>query len=382
MRESRAGVSPPIVEEVRDREGVEAFVRLPFDLHRGDPHWVPPLLAERRAFLDRRRNPVMEFAEVRLFMARRGSRVVGTIAAIDNPRYRAYRPDDGSPGFFGLFECEDDPGAAAALLDAAARWLRARGLEEVRGPVNLTTNDVVGLLVEGFDDDPTVMMPHNPPYYAGLLEGWGLRRLKDLYAFEVGREQAEGIFAEIAARLARRGTVTVRHVNLSRFREELEFVRRCYNESWKNNWGFVPWTDSEIDAIARELKPLIDPRLALVGMVNGEPAGISISVPDANEGLKSARGRLFPLGLAKILWRVKVRGCRRLRVLALGVLPSFRRLGLEAILVERTVRRALELGYRTAELGWVLEDNEAILRTIERVGARRTKTYRVFGRAL
>jgi hypothetical protein len=263
---------------------IEAFIRFPFELYRDDPHWVPPLLLERRAFLDPRKNPVFEYADVQPFVARRGGRVAGV------------------------------------LLDAAAAWLSARGLSAMRGPVNLTTNDVLGLLVDGFDDDPAVMMPFNPRYYPRQFERLGLRKAKDLVACEITADGCEGRLDDLVEKLLSRGRCTTRPVDLKHFREELEFVRRCYNEAWKDNWGFVPWTDRELAFVAKELKPLVDPRLTFVGEIDGEPAGISISIPDVTEALKLTGGRLFPTGLLRILWTLKVRGCRRVRTAALGVL--------------------------------------------------------------
>ncbi len=361
---------------------IEQYIRFPFDLYRDYPHWVPPLLMERRDFLNPRKNPVYEYAQIQLFIARRGDVVVGTIAAIENRRFAEFHPDEARVGFFGLYECRPDAEASAALLTAAADWLRQRGATVMRGPTNFTTNDVLGLLVEGFDDDPAVLMPYNPPYYAEQFAACGLVKSKDLYALEIKAEGYTGQLDRLASSVLSRGRATVRPVALSRWHEELAFVRRCYNEAWANNWGFVPWTDRELAALAKELKPLIDPRLAFVGEVDGQPAAISIAVPDANEALKLANGRLFPLGLLKIVWRIKVSRCTRVRVLALGVLPKYRRLGLDGLLIHRTIQSGLALGYRRAELGWVLEDNEAMLRPLEHLAAERTKVYRVYDRAL
>ena len=361
---------------------IEQYIRFPFGLYREFPHWVPPLLMERRDFLNPRKNPVYEYAEIQPFLARRGTRVVGTITALENSRFGQFHPTERHVGFFGLYECERDPEASRALLAAAAGWLKARGLSVIRGPTNFTTNDVLGLLVEGFDDDPAILMPYNPPYYAEQLAQFGFSKAKDLYALEVRAEQYKGQLEALARRVLQNSRIRVRPVDLKRWNAELEFVRRCYNEAWANNWGFVPWTDRELAAIAKELKPLIDPRLAFVGEVDGQPAAIAIAVPDANEALKLARGHLFPLGLIKILWHVKVTRCRRVRVLALGVLPQYRRLGLDGVLIQRMIQNGIPLGYQGAEVGWILEDNEAMLRPLRHIDARRTKVYRVYDRAL
>ena len=369
----RPAVSPGDIEE---------SIRFPFALYRGYPHWVPPLLVERRDFLNPRKNPVYEYAEVQPLVARRGATVVGTITGLTNPRFGEFHPRERHIGFFGLYECERDAEASHALFTAAAEWLKVRGLSVMRGPTNLTTNDVVGLLVEGFEEDPAILMPYNPPYYAEQFDAFGLSKVKDLFALEVRAEEYKGQLDKLASKLLLRGRITVRPVNLRRWNQELAFVRDCYNKAWAHNWGFVPWTDRELAVLAKQVKPLIDPRLALVGEIDGEPAAILIAVPDANEALKLARGRLFPFGLIRILWRLKVTGCRRVRVLALGVLPKYRRLGLDGLLIRHAVQSGIPLGYRRAEVGWILEDNPAILRPLARFNARRTKVYRIYDRAL
>jgi GNAT superfamily N-acetyltransferase len=366
---------------VASRADLDAFIRFPFRLHRDQAHWVPPLLAERREFFHPDRNPVFEYSRVQLFLAVRDGAPAGTIAAVRNDRYGVYHPEEAAIGFFGCFECVDEPEVAGALFAAAGQWLASQGKAAMRGPVNLTTNDVVGLLVEGFDDDPAVMMPWNPPYYAGLFEANRFTKAKDLYAFELASREYEGRLDPVAARLRQAGPFRIRPVDLGRFREELEFVRSCYNVAWARNWGFVPWTDRELAFIAKELKPLVDPALALMAEADGAPAGFIIAVPDANEALKLARGRLFPLGLARILWKLKVAGCSRLRTIAMGVMPACRRRGLDALLVHELVANARARGYRASELGWVLEDNAPMLAALAHLQARRTKAYRVYDRS-
>ena len=364
---------------VSGRADVEAFIRFPFRLYEGSPHWCPPLLLERREFLDPRKNPVFEYARIQLFIALRGADVVGTIAAINNSRYGEYHPEDRHVGFFGLFECVGDQAVADALYAAAAGWLKNEGKGVMRGPVNFTTNDIVGLLVDGFDDDPTIMMPYNHTYFGGLFEAAGFTKAKDLYAFSLTEANYRGQIDAVADKLQERGRIKIRPFDMGRFPRELEFVRTCYNSAWARNWGFVPWTDRELAFIAKELKPLVDNRFAFVAEIDGKPAGFSISVPDANQAIKLARGRLFPFGLLQILWKLKVRKCTRLRTIAMGVLPEHRRRGIEVILVHHLIRNAVGTG---SEMGWVLEDNEPMLSMLRRLGADRTKTYRVYDRSI
>lgn len=370
------------VEPIQDRAGREAVIRFPFRLYKDDPHWVPPLLIERREFLNQAKNPVFEYAQIQLFLARKDGEVAGTIAAIRNDRYGEFHPEDAHVGFFGLFECIDDQAVAAALIGAAGDWLRSQGKTALRGPFNFTTNDIVGLLVDGFDDDPAVMMSYNPPYYGGLLERAGFVKAKDMFAFEATQENCAGVLDDLARRIEERGRVKIRQIDLGRLAHELIFIRHCYNEAWSKNWGFVPWTDRELAFIAKELKPLAHPKLCFVAEVDGEPAGFMISIPDAFEALKLAGGRLFPFGLLRILWRLKVKKVRRVRSIAMGVLPRHRRLGVDVMLIYRTIRNGLALGYQSSELSWILEDNEAMLGPLRHLGATRTKTYRIFEKAI
>ncbi len=369
------------VRPAAGKKDIEAFIRFPFSLHAPGSHWVPPLLLERREFLDPLKNPVFEYAKIQPFLALRDGKVVGTIAAVRNDRYGQFHPEEAHVGFFGLYECVDDQAVANALLDAATSWLREQGKTVARGPVNLTTNDVVGLLVDGFEDDNTIMMPFNPAYYGGQLEAAGFTKAKDVFACYLAREVCEDRLTALATRLERNGRIRVRPIDMSRWRHELDFVRNTYNVAWANNWGFVPWTDRELEFIAKELKPLVDTRFALMAEVDGEPAGCIISIPDANQALKLANGKLLPLGLAKILWKLKVSGCTRLRTMVMGVLPKFRRRGLDMLMVHYTIKASGPAHYHGAELGWVLEDNQALLSPLYQLGAERTKTYRVYDRA-
>ena len=337
-------------------------------------------MMERREFLDPRKNPVFEYARVQPFLAMRDGQVVGTIAAVDNDRYGQFHSDERHVGFFGLYECIEDQTVADALFAAASAWLQDKGKSVLRGPVNLTTNDVVGLLVEGFDEDPTLMMPYNPPYYAPQLETAGFTKTKDLYAFALSGKDYMVRLKPATARLMDKAAFSIRPFDLAKWEEELEFVRSTYNTAWAENWGFVPWTDAELAFVAKELKPLVDPRLTFMGEIGGVRAGFIIAVPDANEALKLAKGKLFPTGLLRILWKLKVSKCKRLRTIAMGVLPEYRNQGLDAFLVHNLAINSERLGYWGSEMGWILEDNKAMLSALRRIQAERTKTYRVYDR--
>lgn len=369
------------VGPVTSRRDRRSFLRLPWRIYRGRcPAWVPPLLADERRRLDRRRNPFFEHGEVQPFLARREGRPVGRVAAIENRLHNEFHGD--RVGFFGLFECEDDEEAAGALLDRGAAWLRNRGLTSMRGPVTLSTNEIVGTLLDDFDDPPTVMMPYNPPYYPHLLEGWGLAKAKDLVAYYCRvADVLEERFDALDRVLSRsRQKLSARPLAMKRFAAEVDLIREIYNSAWERNWGFVPMTDTEVDHMARQLRPVIDPELALIGEIDGRPAGFALALPDVHQALRRIDGRLLPLGWVKLLWGM--RRIYRVRILTLGIRPEHRRSGLDSLLYREVFRRARERGYDGGESSWILEDNRLMCRALEKMGFRRTKTYRVYERAL
>ena len=379
---------PPVpsdvqIQPVRGAVDREAFIRFPYALYRHDPLWVPPLEMERRDFLDPKKNPWFEFGEVELFLARREGQVVGRIAAVKDPRYNEYHGT--TYGFFGLFDCVNEPGVARGLLDAASTWLRARGFTSVLGPASFSSNYEFGMLVEGFDSSPAVMMPYNPGYYPTLMEACGFRKAKDLWAFELSASATppEKV-VRIAEKMRQREGITVRPVRMKELSQEIALIKDIYNAAWERNWGFVPMTDREFDHLARELKAIVRPELVLIAEVKGEPVAFSMTLPDANYALKAAGGRLtrygLPIGLAKLV--LASRRIDRLRLITLGIKEGYRRRGLDAILYLDTLRTAHRLGYRGGEISWTLEDNQLVNRAIESMGGQRSKTYRVYERAL
>jgi len=368
------------IHPVRSAADRREFLRLPWSIYPGSyPAWVPPLLAEEGKRLDPSRNPFFGHGAVELFLARRNGIPVGRIAAVENTLHNAHHGD--RMGFFGQFECRQDPDAARGLLEAAAGWLRARGLEGMRGPVNFSLNEESGLLVDGFDDPPAILMTYNPPYYADLLEGWGLAKAKDLWAWagdgEVFNRERFAVLDRVVARSGH--DIRVRGMDMRRFPAEVDLIRRLYNEAWEDNWGFTPMTDAEVAHMARSLRPVIDPELALMGEVDGEPAGFALSLPDVNQAIRPLNGRLLPFGFIRLL-----RGMRRInrvRIITLGVLPRFRRSGLDALFYLETFRRAVAKGYH-GESSWILEDNTLMNRALEKMGFRVYKTYRIYEREL
>lgn len=371
------------VTPVRGGSELTAFIRLPYSLYKGDPNWVPPLEMERRDFLNPKKNPFFAFGEVELFLARRGGQVVGRIAAVKDPRYNEFHGTKW--GFFGLFECINDVGVARALLSTAERWARERGFETLVGPMNFSTNAECGMLVEGFDRPPAVMMTYNPPYYPSLLESCGFTKAKDLFAWELSSsaEPPEKV-VRIAEKMREREGIRVRHLRMDDFANEVQRIKGIYNSAWEKNWGFVPMTEAEFDHLAKEMKPIVRPELLLIAEVKGEPVAFSMTLPDANEAFKAANGRLttfgLPIGLVKLV--LASRRIRRLRLITLGIKEGFRRRGLDAILYLDTIRTAKALGYEGGEIGWTLEDNHLVNRAIESMGGQKSKTYRIYERSL
>lgn len=350
------------------------FVEFPYRLYRHDSFWVPPLRIQQRRMFDTHRHPFYREAEMERFLAVRQGRTVGRIAAILDHRYIRHRQEQA--GWFGFLETVDDVETAAALVSAASDWLVRRGIRLMRGPMNPSTNYECAMLVEGFDSPPYVMMPYNPPYYPRLMEGLGLRKAKDLYAYHTTATEINVAQAERVAEYASARGVRVRPVRLKEIKAEIERFFQVYNSAWNNNWGFVPMSRAEMEYLAEEIKPVLDPNLALLAEVGEKVAGCALALPDINQALRHARGRLFPLGLFKILYHR--RRIRRMRVVILGVLEEFRAAGVAAALYAALFRHGLRAGYREGEFSWILEDNVMMNRSLEALGARRYKTYRIY----
>ncbi|QFY13480.1 N-acetyltransferase [Nonomuraea phyllanthi] len=380
---SHLPAAAPVTRPVRTRRDLRQFVELPYELHRGDAAFVPPLRVECRRLLDRGRNPFFAYGEAELFLAHGGDgRVVGRIAAVHNPRHNDVH--DARDGFFGQFECVDDPAVARALVEAAAAWLRPRGLTTMMGPVNFTTNDECGLLVHGFDLPPRVLMPYNPPYYPALLEAGGLTKAKDLLAFERDAGPCGERVVRICDVVERRNGLRVRSLDLSDFDAEVARVKRVYHRAWQDNWGFTPMTDAEFAALARRLRRIVDPSLGLLAESGGEPVAVVLALPDLNQALPVAQGRLTRFGLPFGAVRL-ARAVRRIdhaRLVLAGVVEEFRGRGVEAVLFHRLQEAGVAGGYRGVELGWTLEDNEPVNRIIATLGGTHAKTYRIYRRSL
>jgi len=369
------------IHPVHGRRDLDAFIKLPWYIYRDDPQWVPPLLYEVRKVLDRSRHPFHAHAEVEYFLARRQGRVVGRVAAFVNHRFNEFH--DLRAGHFGFFECTDDLEAARALLDVTRDWCRGRGMDVLQGPFNFSTNDELyspGVLVEGFEHPPVMLMAHTPPYYWRLLEESGFVKARDLLSFWIEGEVPPERLLRGVAHMKARHNVVVRPLDLRRFKEEIGRIKEIYHSAWERNWGFVPMTDPEFDYLAGSLRPVVDPQFCVLAEIEGEPVAFGLQLPDLNRAMKAMNGRLLPLGWLKFL--LHKRKIDTLRVLTLGVKPQHRHKGLDAMLILHLFTEGLKRGFRGAECSWILEDNLPMRRGMERMGARAYKIYRVYETAL
>lgn len=353
------------------------FLGLPWQIQGSDPHWVPPLRMNQKELVGFARHPFYDENEGQAFLALREGRPCGRVLAVvnheHNRRYNEHR------GFFGFFECENDQAAAQGLFDAVRDWLAARNIHDIRGPVNPSLNYECGLLIDGFDSPPTFMMTHNPPYYASLIEGYGFRKVQDLFAFWGHVEMLEKLdqkLSFVVEEAKRRFGVTLRPMRSSRFREEVRTFLKIYNDSLVGTWGFTPLSEREIEHMSGGLRYLIVPELTSCAEADGRPVAASFALLDYNPRIKQIDGRLFPFGFLRLLLRK--RGMQRIRLISTNVVPEYQRWGLGLVVLSRLIPVAKAWGVREAEFSWVLESNHLSYGTLMRGGAKLTKTYRIY----
>jgi GNAT superfamily N-acetyltransferase len=372
-----------LVRPVEGRRDLDAFVEVPYTLRRDDPQWVPPLRFERRQFLSRAKNPYFQHAEVVLLLAERDGRPVGRISAQVDERWDEYQ--GGSDGLFGFFDSEDDPETAAALFEAASGWLRERGRTRLLGPMDFTTNDECGLLVEGYDEPSMILEPWHPPYYRDLVEAQGMTKAMDLLMWELWfGELKEGTslhpMIHAAAEKSREEGVVLRNMRRRDLEAEVKRFMAVYNEAWGDNWGFVPITEAEVTFQAKALKPVLDENWAMIAEKDGEVVGAALTLPDVEQALARMNGRLLPTGWWHFLRRKRY--IDRLRVFALGVKHDYQHLGVAAALYEKHVQNAATIGPRGGHMGWILEVNEPMNRAMEGMGGKVVQRYRLYEKPL
>ncbi|HEM48678.1 MAG TPA: N-acetyltransferase [Caldithrix sp.] len=355
------------------------FINFEWTVNKSTPNWISPLRTERIKVLNTKKNPFYSHAEIQLFLAYNNDKITGRIAAITNQNYNNFQNDNA--GFFGFFDCINDQEAANALFRAAADWLKQKGKDLMYGPMNPSTNDEVGILIDGFDTPPYMMMTHNATYYPQLAEGFGLTKAKDLYAWFVTSDDAlknvSDKMRRVSEKILKKYNITIRNLVIKNLKEEIKLIKDIYNNAWSRNWGFVPFTDDEINVLAKDLALIADEDLLLLAEKEGNPIAFSLTLPNINEVLQRIpTGRLYPTGIFKLLTGMKK--IKYLRVLVLGVKKEFQFLGLGSIFYIETIMRAKEKGYLGGEMSWILEDNYTMNKPIEDVGAKKYKTYRVY----
>lgn len=367
----------PDIQPVTTRRQRRAFLHLPWNLYRDDPNWIPPLRQNQKELVGFAPHPFYDNAEGQAFLAIKEGQPVGRVLALvnhaHNERYQ------GRDGFFGFFESIDDASVAEGLFQAARAWVAERGMTTLRGPVNPSLNYEIGLLIEGFDSPPTFMMTYNPPYYIRLIEAAGFTKLKDAYAFWGHVNMLENLDKKLN-RLARdaadRFNIQFRAMDRRRFGDEVRMFLNIYNRSLVNTWGFVPLSEAEVKHLSKGLKHLLLPELTVVAEVNGNPIGAMLGILDYNERIKQIDGRLFPFGFLRLLWNRTA--ITKARVVSANVLPEYQQWGVGLALMWQLERAIVETSVKEAEFSWVLEDNRLSYASLERGGAIRQKTYRIY----
>lgn len=376
---SEATTSAIRVRPVAGRSDQKTFIDFPYTFYPDAyPQWVPPLRREVSHTLDPSKNAFFEHGEIQLFLAEREGQVVGRIAAIINGMH--LKKYDDANGFFGFFECVEDYAVAEALLDTAVGWLQENGMTGMRGPANPSLNDTAGLLVGGFDAQPFILMPYNPPYHEAFLERYGFERAMTMWAYYVHKKYVEFDRLKRGAALVKRRTpgLSIRTLNMDDFDREARCVLDIYNEAWSDNWGHVPMTDAEFDQLASQLKQIVDPEMVFFVEHEGEPVAFSITLPNINQALQHVPdGRLFPLGLPKLFLNAHY-GIYECRMPLMGVRTAFQGKGLDALLVLATIENGPPNGFDACEMSWVLDTNDRLKNHIESLGAVVDKEYAMF----
>jgi hypothetical protein len=374
------------VAEVVTKADLEAFISVPWTVYRDDPYWTPPLRFERREMLDRRKNPFFQHAEAAYFLARIDGKPVGRISAqVDRLAQEHQGP---GTGHFGFLEAVDDPLVFDALFHAAEDWLRARGMTRALGPFSPSINEESGLLVEGFDEPPRLLMGHARPYYGQHVEAMGYAKVQDLWAYDLNiTHEFPGNVQRLLDKARKQDKLKLRRVSKKHFADELKIIIDIFNDAWRDNWGYIPMTDAEVDKMGRDLKPFIKEQGCMIAEWEGVPTAFMLTVPDINQAARDLNGNLLPFGWAKLAWRLLVKSPTQCRVPLMGVRKQFQGTlagASMALLLIETIRQATtrEVGYRRAELSWILESNVSMQRILEMILCRHYKTYRIYEKPL
>jgi hypothetical protein len=366
---------------VKTKKDLKKFIKLPFQLYKDDPNWVAPLIIDQKHMFNSQKNPYYQHSEVQPFLALRNNKVVGRITAHTNTQHNKFHED--KVGFFGFFEGENDEKTAKALVDTASQWLKKRGKNVLRGPMNLSTNDECGLLIEGFDTPPYIMMPYNKKYYQDLLVKAGLAKSMDLFAYNSPVTPPPERIKRLAQRVMKRNNFTIRTLSKDKKnrRKDIETVFRIYSKAWERNWGFVPLTKAEFDHLVDTLLPIVLPEMVFIAEVENEPAGFCLTIPDYNYVLQKMKGKILPFGWLKALYyKNKIPG---LRVITMGVVKEFQNRGIDIVFYYNSYKKAYEMKrFVDSELSWILETNDMMNRIGRSLGGKKYKTYRIFDKKI
>ncbi|MBU4268268.1 MAG: N-acetyltransferase [Acidobacteria bacterium] len=355
------------------------FILFPYRLYRDNPYWVPPLLSEEKKFLSERYNPFLKNNRIELFMCWRGNETLGRIAAILNLDHQRQHRD--RCGFFGMFECVDDPRVAAMLLRAASDWLSANGADTLRGPTSFSLNSTSGLLIDGFSLPPAILMAYNLPYYQALLEKLGFIQVMRFFAYEVSNQTIK--FPRVVDKLEKRlldSGFRFRYMDFAQAERDMAIIIDLFNQAWADNWGFVPATFEEGLDDFKKMKMFAKPDLVIIAEKNGRPVGFSFSLPDVNQAIQPLAGRLFPFNWLRLLRNLKK--IDRIRVMLMGVAKEYRNLGIDLVFYKKTAENAVRQGFFKAEMSWILESNEPMNRVLRHINAHITKTYAIYEKSL
>lgn len=365
-----------IIKKVESKSDLNTFIKCQWNFYKNDPYWVPPLIMERKTLLNKEKNPFFQDASADYFIAYKNNQIAGRIAAIKNDTHLKLHKDNS--GFWGFFESIDDQQTANALFDTAKKWLKEKGLTRMLGPANPSSNDEWGMLLEGFDDSPRLLMTYNPKYYLTLCENYGMTKAKDLYAYKL--ENHKVMSSEKMKRVQQiardRFKLKITQLDMKNFQKELEKVKIVYNKAWAPNWGFVPMTGAQIDAMAKDLKSLAEPSLILFGEIDNQLVGFSLVMLDYNQVFKNMNGRLLPFNFLKLFTQKK--NITWARIITLGIVPEHQKKGLDAVFYWEIVNRAHALGIDLGEASWILEDNEMMNRGAEILNGEIYKKYRIW----
>lgn len=365
---------------VTSKDEKKEFIRFPYSHYADDKYWVPPLLIEQKKLLDTAKNPFYKNAEISLFNASFNGEQAGRIAAIIDRRYNRFH--DTKTGFFGFFECINNQSTANLLFKVAEDWLREKGMEQVLGPANPGMMDEIGILVEGFDKYPAILMPYHKEYYDRIIREAGYKKEMDLLTYYVTQDSVDRDRATRAVEIVKKRLpgIHIRKIKLRKIKNEVKIIRELFNSAWKNNWGYIPLTEAEFDQLASDLKSIIDDDFAHIAEIDGKPVAFSVALPDYNQILRNLDGKLFPFGLFKILFnKGKI---DKVRTALMGVLPEYQGRGIDVLLHREAIENGLKKNVYSSEVGWILENNVQMIRVAEKIGGTLDKRYRMYGKKL